>query len=204
MKMKQILFSAFFIFLTLGVFGQDEERKADELILRPTWSFASGGMVYFYKQDFGSVSSSSINTLGVLGLRYNFKYLGKNTALSVGSYPGVGLAFLSGFNGSNNTYFSFDLPILLELHTGSAAHPNMPEQKPVGLFLGAGMGINFISKQFFANNPRSGFSYGPTGSGGLKFQFGQRAIIFRGSFLYNFNPDLANLKAIGVLWALGN
>ena len=167
----------------------------------PTWSASSGSMIYFYKQQLNGFDYNGINTLAVLGVRYNFKYLGKSTSLSVGSYPGLGVAFFSGF-GQSNVFFSFDLPLLLELHTGVDAHPNAM-QNGVGFFMGGGMGINFLSREFYLNNPRSGFSYGPTGGGGIKLNFGGRPITLRGSYMLNFNPDLPDLKAVGILWSMG-
>jgi hypothetical protein len=203
--MKTALLTAIFLaaFQPTG-FSQEREIEGEEMPQRPTWSFATGSMIYFFRQDVAGVPITGLNTLAVLGARYNFKYLGKSTAIAVGSYPGAGLAFFSGFSGAGNTYFSFDLPLLLELHTGADAHPDMQKQLPVGFFIGGGLGLNFLSRQFFVNNPSSGFSYGPTGSGGLKFNIGQRGIMLRGSYLYNLNKQLPDLKAIGLLWRLNN
>jgi hypothetical protein len=197
---KKWITAAAFCAAAINAAAQYKDNE-EEVPTQPGWSASAGSMIYFFRQSQAGVTFNGINTLLVAGIRYNFKYLGKTTAISVGSYPGAGAAFFNGF-GTSNVFFSLDLPLLLELHTGLDAHPYV-QNRPLGFFAGAGMGINLLSKQFYLNNPRNGFSYGPTVNTGLKFNFNGRPLIIRASYLLNFNPDLPDLKAIGALWSLG-
>lgn len=195
--MKKILLLVFLLNSTL-LFAQDDEEK--DLDKETSWSTMAGSMLYLYTQKYNGVSYSNINTLAVYGVRFNFKNLGKSSVLSASAVPGVGLAFFSGYGGSK-IYISFDLPLMLEFHTGLLAKPELGD-KAAGFFIGGGMGINYLNKEFYLNNPKSGFSYGPTGNAGFKINTGRRAIIIRGSYLYNLNNELPDLKGIGVLWGI--
>lgn len=198
--MKKI-FTLFLLLQTCVVFAQDEEKENRADGLPPTsWSFALGSMFYIYNQNLNGQSFNGINTLGAYGLRYNFKNLGKNSVLAAASVPGLGIAFYSGYNQSN-IFFSFDLPLMLEFHTGAHASP-YAEDLPVGFFAGGGIGLNYLDKSFYLSNPKSGFSFGPAVNGGIKLRMNNSVIILRGSFLYNLNREVPNLKGIGILWGI--
>lgn len=195
---KTGIIACLFLLHTTIIFAQDEEnKKADEL--PPTsWSQMAGTMFYLYSTKINGQTYTGINSLGVFGFRYNFKNIGKRSVLSASAVPGLGFAFYRGFGG-NNVYFSFDLPLMLEFHTGLQASP-YTEEVPVGFFAGGGIGINYLDKAFYITNPKSGFSYGPAVNAGIKLKLGSRAFILRGSYLYNLNNEVPDLKGIGVLW----
>lgn len=197
--MKKILIFLFLLNSTL-LFAQEEEDKK-ETANEASWSSMAGSMIYFYTQKYSGINYTNINTLAVYGIRYNFKKLGKSTVLSASAVPGVGLAFMSSSYGGSNVYISFDLPLMLELHTGILATPDTYDGA-VGFFAGGGMGINYLNKEFYLNNPKSGFSYGPTANAGFKINTGRRVLILRGSYLYNLNNELPDLKGVGILWGL--
>lgn len=193
------IFTLLLLLQTGVLFAQEEENenRADEL--PPTsWSFMTGSMFYFYNQKLNGQSFTGINTLGVYGFRYNFKNVGKRSVLSASAVPGLGVAFFSGFNQSN-VFFSFDLPLMLEFHTGAQASP-YTEDLPAGFFAGGGIGLNYLDKSFYLSNPKSGFSYGPAVNAGVKLKFNNSVIILRGSYLYNLNSQVPDLKGIGILW----
>lgn len=195
--MKKILLFLFLLNST-ALFAQKEGEE--ENIKETSWSSMAGSMLYLYTQKYNGVNYNNINTLAVYGFRYNFKKLGKSSVLSATAIPGLGLAFYTGYNG-NNVYISFDLPLMLEYHTGLLATPDQYD-KGAGFFIGGGLGINYLNKEFYLNNPKSGFSYGPTANAGFKINTGRNVLILRGSYLYNLNNELPDLKGIGVLWAI--
>lgn len=195
--MKKILLFLFLLNSTL-LFAQEEEN---EKVNETSWSTMAGSMIYFYSQPYNGVNYSNINTQAVYGVRYNFKKLGKSSVLSASTVPGIGLGFVSSVYGGTKVYISFDLPLMLEFHTGLMATPDL-YSKSVGFFAGGGMGINYLNKEFFLNNPKSGFSYGPTVNAGFKINTGRRVLILRGSYLYNLNSELPDMKGVGILWAI--
>jgi hypothetical protein len=179
------------VFIALSQFVVAQDADEDIPAFKPHFQFSGGSQFLVYSQD----QNSAITVIVGVNPRYNFVKLGKLSSLSVASYPGLGLSS-GGINGfDNRTYFNYDVPVVLQFNVGSASLKS--NNKGFGVFLGAGYGINSISKQYFGTN--TGFSHGPYGTGGFRFVMQNRLLEARVSYLKNQVKALPeNIITLGV------
>jgi hypothetical protein len=74
--------------------------------------------------------------------RYNINEMNENMALSVGTFPSIGLAQMTSSDGTAIPlgYGCFNLPVMAGLEFGAAA--TQTSNQPVGFFMGAGYEFN--------------------------------------------------------------
>jgi len=151
-------------------------------------------------------ASVYLGDIGLVGATYsprlNFLELDDEITVSFGTH--LGLAFnleSSRGAGEGSASFALDLPIVVEINAGHAAHPET--RSVFGGFFGFGFGYNSMgAEDTFVSTSSS--SAGLVLNGGFRAIIREQPVMLRIGFLINSKEGGVNVLAVGFLYNFGD
>jgi len=188
--MKKIIFALALLMIGSSAFAQHRRKKK-----KTSFSHAFGGSYIVYTEpDNTNGGIQDIATTINYTPRFNFyRVPKKDIVASIGTDVELGFNF-SSYGGVSYTNFTYQIPVILSLNFGHAAHPD--SKSGFGGFVGAG--YNFHSKTFqLSTGERKNLMLkGIVVQGGLRFMMQGRSATLKVSYTKS-SYDLTKLGGIG-------
>ena len=195
MKIKLIVFSTLFFFISCWAFSQTFMHSlggtVSVLSAHVKVPSATPGFGYPYSEEYNLALVQYATTYFP---RINFE-TGGNSSFSIGVPLAIGLGSASDVRGANSgVFFSYDLPAVADLNIGYKS--SVENERSFGYFFGGGFGYNHVGIALSSGSEKI-TSYGPLVHAGTKFKMGRSGSLFTGLY-YKFGLESQKYKTFGI------
>ena len=187
--MRKIIFALALLMIGSSAFAQHRRKKK-----KTSFSHAFGGSYVVYTEADNAAAGQDLASVLNYTPRFNFyRVPKKDIVASIGTDVELGFNF-SSYGGVSYTNFTYQIPVILSLNFGHAAHPD--SKSGFGGFVGAG--YNFHSKTFQISpaERKNLMLKGIVVQGGLRFMMQGRSATLKVSYTKS-SYDLTKLGGIG-------